>query len=204
MPQDISLQNAVSHKSGLTFLQGFPFCSYDVLYSDKKCAPVSGWQSRLFFWAEEMPTFKTKDVLPVLYSSPMSKITHWRPGLAATPALKNKTPSGKAPRLRWASEELAEAAWIVQSLRAGTMPLYGATTVLFQPCNNVAAMVTCPSLYVPPRLTSPVWKNLQTHQLFIASSGNQGLSAPLPGNRILSQLRKRADLGLLACFLLCL
>lgn len=35
MPQDISLQNAVSHQSGLTFLQGFPLCRYDALYSDK-------------------------------------------------------------------------------------------------------------------------------------------------------------------------
>lgn len=60
----------------------------------------------------------------------MKKITHWRPGLAAA-ALKNKTPTGKAALLRWASEKLAEAAWIVPSPRADTMPLYRASTVLF-------------------------------------------------------------------------
>lgn len=148
-----------------------------------------------------MPAFKKKDVLLILYSTPTSKITHWRPDLAATAPLSNGTPTGKAALPCWASERLEEAAWIVQCLRADTMPLYGATTALFQPCNNVTAMVMCPSLYMPSRLTSPVWRNLQTHQLFIGPSGNQGLSTPLPGNRILSQLRKRTDLGLLACFL---
>lgn len=60
----------------------------------------------------------------------MNMITHWRPGVAAA-ALKNKTPTGKAALLRWASEKLAEAACIVPSPRADTMPLYGASTVPF-------------------------------------------------------------------------
>lgn len=75
--------------------------------------------------------------------------------------------------------------------RRGLRRMLGSSGVLCQPRNNATAMVMCPSLYVPPRLTSPVWKNLQTQQLFIAPSGKQGLSVLLPGNRILSRFRKK-------------
>lgn len=112
MPQDISLQNAASHKSGLTFLQGFPFRLYDVLYSDKKNTRSSLWMAKqtFFFWAEEMPAFKTEDVLPVLCSSPLSKITHRRPDLAAAAASRTKLPLAKQPqrglRRLWASSSV--------------------------------------------------------------------------------------------------
>lgn len=40
-------------------------------------------------------------------------------------------------------------------------------------------------LAVPSRLTSPAWKNLQTHKLFIALWGDRRLSTQLPGKRVL-------------------
>ena len=198
MPQDISPQNAVSHKGGLTFLQGFPFCLSVRFTQTKNHAPFSGWQSRLFLQAEEMPAFKEKKhVLPVLCSSPKSTITDWRPDLAAQEPDSHRQGSSAALSVG----EAAEAARRARCLRADAKPRYGATTALPRPSDDVAAVVMCPLLYATSRLTSPGWKNHQSHQFFIAPSGNWGLSTPLPGNRILSQLRKTTDFGLLTCFL---